>query len=100
MTTHRYNVILGADCDFSNKILLLLYISMKIKIDLKSSVFWGVISCNLVKVNQHFGGTCRVLLEGRTVSQKRNQFCSRRSLLAGFLLSLLFSPEDGGNIFP
>jgi hypothetical protein len=26
---------------------------------MKSSVFWDIMPCSLLKVNQHFGGTCR-----------------------------------------
>jgi hypothetical protein len=34
----------------------------------KSSVFWDVTPCGLLKVNQRFGGTCRLHLQSRRIS--------------------------------
>jgi hypothetical protein len=50
----------------------------------KSSVFWDIPSCGLVKVNRHFGGTYRLHLQGRRVSQA----ASKQSLPdAGFCIA-------------
>jgi hypothetical protein len=38
-----------------------------------SSVFWDITACDPLKVNRHFGGTCRHHLQGRKVSPARNQ---------------------------
>jgi hypothetical protein len=40
---------------------------------LKSLIFCNSMSCNLVRVNRCFGGTCRLLLQPWRVSQARNQ---------------------------
>jgi hypothetical protein len=56
---------------------------------MKSSVFWDITPCNLVTINQHFGGIYRLHLQG-SVSQARNKHD------AG---SKLFNPEDGGDMF-
>jgi hypothetical protein len=39
----------------------------------KSSVVWDIILCSLLKVNQRFGGTCHLHLQGRRGSQVRNE---------------------------
>jgi hypothetical protein len=43
----------------------------------KSSFFWGISPCRQLKVNWLFGGTCRLHLQGRRISQARNQLESR-----------------------
>jgi hypothetical protein len=40
---------------------------------LKSSVFWDIMSCSLLKINQCFGGTCCLRLQGRRIRWTRNQ---------------------------
>jgi hypothetical protein len=40
---------------------------------LKNSVLWDIAPCNLLKVERLFGGICRLHLQGRRVSQIRNQ---------------------------
>jgi hypothetical protein len=45
--------------------------------------------CSLVKANRLFGAAYRLHLQGRRVSL----------LTAGFLLGLLFNPEDGSDVF-
>jgi hypothetical protein len=50
-----------------------------------------------MKVNRRFEGTCRLHYHGRRISQIRNQHEGGTKLYAGFLLGLLFSPEDGGD---
>jgi hypothetical protein len=47
---------------------------------MKSSLFWDIILCNPLKLNQYFRGTCSLLQ-------------------VGFLFSISFNPEDGGNMF-
>jgi hypothetical protein len=59
---------------------------------MKTTIFCDRTPCSPLKVNQRFGGTCRLHLQGR-----------RRTVLAicfhtGFLLGLLFCSEDGGNM--
>jgi hypothetical protein len=41
---------------------------------MKNSVFWDLTLCSPFKVNQHFGRTCRLHLQGRRISQERNQY--------------------------
>jgi hypothetical protein len=92
-----------------------------------SSMFWGITPCSPLKVNRRFGGTHRLHLHGWRVRQARNH--QEASLLPwltifrrnpsppssglknkprkqtcrlnhdGFLLGLLFSPEDRSDIF-
>jgi hypothetical protein len=40
---------------------------------MKSSAFWDITPCSLLKVNWRFGGTCRIHLQGQKISQARNQ---------------------------
>jgi hypothetical protein len=40
---------------------------------LKSTILWVVKSCSVVEVHLRFGGTYRLHLQGRIVSQVRNQ---------------------------
>jgi hypothetical protein len=44
---------------------------------MKSSVFWDITPCIPLKFNQRFGGTCRLHLQGRSISRTRNQRESR-----------------------
>jgi hypothetical protein len=44
---------------------------------LNSSIFWDITTCSPVKVNWLFRGTCRLHLQGRRISQARNQCESR-----------------------
>jgi hypothetical protein len=45
---------------------------VKGKADLKSSIFWDITPCSPLKVNRRFGGTCRLHIQGRRISQARN----------------------------
>jgi hypothetical protein len=40
---------------------------------MKNSIFWDVKLCGPLKVNGSFGGTCRLHLQCRSISQVRNQ---------------------------
>jgi hypothetical protein len=40
---------------------------------MKSSMFWDITSCISLKVNQRFGGTCRLHLQDQSIRQARNQ---------------------------
>jgi hypothetical protein len=52
----------------------------------KSSVFWGITPCSLLKVNPGFGGTFWLHLQGCLFH-------------AAFFFGLLFSPQDGDDMF-
>jgi hypothetical protein len=40
---------------------------------MKSTIFWDKMQCIQLTVNRRFGGTSRLHLQGRRVSQTRNQ---------------------------
>jgi hypothetical protein len=40
---------------------------------MNSSIFWDITSCIPLKVNRRFEGICRLYLQGRRISQARNQ---------------------------
>jgi hypothetical protein len=40
---------------------------------MKSSIFWDIMLCGPLRVNRCFGGKCRLHLQGRIISQERNQ---------------------------
>jgi hypothetical protein len=42
-------------------------------LSVKSSIFWDITPCNPLKVSRHFGGTCRLHLQSRRLTQARNQ---------------------------
>jgi hypothetical protein len=44
---------------------------------MKNSIFGDIMMCSLLKVSLCFGGTCRLHLQGQTISQARNQHESR-----------------------
>jgi hypothetical protein len=46
-------------------------------VDIKSFIFWDITPCSPFKANWRFGGTFRLHLQSRTVSQARNQRESR-----------------------
>jgi hypothetical protein len=57
--------------------------------------FWDIRRCSPL-VNRRFRGTYRLHLQGRRISQARNQ---RESMWqADPMLGLFFNPEDGGDI--
>jgi hypothetical protein len=40
---------------------------------MKISIFWDIRQCSSLKVNRRFGGTCCLQLQGRRISQAKNQ---------------------------
>jgi hypothetical protein len=67
---------------------------------MKSSIFWDITPCSLLKVIRRFGGTCHPNLKGRRINPARNKReSSWQAELAGFLLGLFFDTDDGGDMF-
>jgi hypothetical protein len=60
---------------------------------MKSTIFRDIAPCSPLSVNRRFGGTYRLLLQGRRMRLLAT--CSH----SGFLLCLFFDLEDGGNMF-
>jgi hypothetical protein len=46
---------------------------IKLVLSRRSSIFWDITLCRPLEVNRRFGGTCRLHLPGRKISQARNQ---------------------------
>jgi hypothetical protein len=40
---------------------------------MNSSIFWDIMLCSPLKVNQHFGGKCCLHLQGKRISHARKQ---------------------------
>jgi hypothetical protein len=55
--------------------------------------------CSPLKFNWRFRETCCLHLQGRKVSQARNQREASSKLHAGLLLGLFFDPDEGSNMF-
>jgi hypothetical protein len=51
-------------------------------------IFWDITTCSPLKVNRWFGGTCRLYVQGRRISQARNQ---RETWQQAELLATFFS---------
>jgi hypothetical protein len=58
----------------------------------KSTIFWDITPCSPLSVIQRFGGTYRLHLQRKII-------LLATCFHAGFLLSLFFDPEDGGDMF-
>jgi hypothetical protein len=41
---------------------------------MKSPIFWDITPCSPLQLNRRFEGTCRLHLQGRKISQGRNQY--------------------------
>jgi hypothetical protein len=76
---------------------------------MKSTIFWDVTMCCPLKVNQYFVGTYRLHLQGKRVSQAKNQLhnipedktlqsiiCLMRGMCPAHILLRI---EDGGSMF-
>jgi hypothetical protein len=46
-------------------------------VPMKNTIFWDILSCSPLKVNRRFGGTHRILFQGRRISQARFQLENR-----------------------
>jgi hypothetical protein len=90
LTWNRKNILIP---DFNDRILLK---GVGCEVLTAVVIFWDITPCSPLKVNRRFGGTCRLHLQGRIISQARNQQESRS---ARYLLRLFFDPEDGGDMF-
>jgi hypothetical protein len=65
---------------------------------MKSSIFWDIAPCGLLKIKRHFGGTYRLHLRGGIISRAGNQRESRwQAELCLFVL--FFDPEEVGDMF-
>jgi hypothetical protein len=62
----------------------------------KSSILWDIKSFSPLRVNGSFGGKCHFHLQGRRISQARNQYESRWQAI---LAQLILRPEDAGDMF-
>jgi hypothetical protein len=58
---------------------------------INSSIFWDITPPSPLKINQRFGGTCRLHLQSGKISQERS------NLEAGSKQN--FNPEDVGDMF-
>jgi hypothetical protein len=54
---------------------------------MKSSIFWDITPCSPLRVNEPFGGTCRLHLQNQRISQPRNQ---NKDLLATWFTVVSF----------
>jgi hypothetical protein len=61
----------------------------------KITIFWDITPYSPLNVNRRFGGTYRLHLQGRKISQTLLVTCFH----AGFLPGLFFDPEDEGDMF-
>jgi hypothetical protein len=68
-----------------------------IPVVMKNSVFYDITPRSPLRANGHFGGTCRLHLQGRRISQARNQreYMWQAQLWSG----LLFDREDRNDMF-
>jgi hypothetical protein len=53
---------------------------------MKCLVIWDVMPCSPLKINRRFGGTCNFLLQGRRISQARDQSKSEWQTEQGMFL--------------
>jgi hypothetical protein len=82
------------------KLFGVLRIQISTALATKRLTFWVITSCNWLKVNGRFGGTCHVYLQDQRLSQASNVMKQAASKLhAASLLGLLFDPVDRGDMF-
>jgi hypothetical protein len=63
---------------------------------MKCSIFWDITTCSPLKINRRFGGICRLHIQGRRISQARNQ---REAGSNQWLACFTFHSKDGGDLF-
>jgi hypothetical protein len=68
----RYYILLNPELKYQ---LLFIVFEVLTAVIMKSSIFWTITLCSLVKVNQHFRGTCYLHLQGWRVSQALPAAC-------------------------
>jgi hypothetical protein len=58
-----------------NQTAIYLYVGLEVlmEVTVKSAAFWVVALCQCSQGDQHFGGTCRLRLQGVRERQARNQ---------------------------
>jgi hypothetical protein len=61
---------------------------------MKSRIVWGTVACSPLKVNQLFGRTYSLRIQGRKVSQTRNQHVAGSRQRS----DVFFDPEDGSDM--
>jgi hypothetical protein len=66
--------------------------------DMKSSIFWDIPPCILLKDNKGFRRKYLLHLQGWRISRARKQFAKQNKRLAE-IFGLFLDPEDGGDIF-
>jgi hypothetical protein len=54
------------------------------------SIFWDRTTCSLLKIKWHFGGTCHLHLQGKSISQATNERESKWQ--PEYILFVIFSP--------
>jgi hypothetical protein len=55
----------------------------------KSSIFWDITPFSLLKVNQRFGGACRLHVQDQIISQARDQQAASKAVTCFGLASCL-----------
>jgi hypothetical protein len=95
LSSSLYTYIYTSTSKYNNKeakpALFLRFLSFE---DLKRPVFWDITPRSSLKANENFGGTCNFHHQGQRLSKKKSQ-----QHHAGVLLGLLFSAENGSDMF-
>jgi hypothetical protein len=66
---------------------------------INNTIFWNITPSSPLSVNRHFGETYRLHPQGRKNKLSKTPARTVDCFQAGFLLSLFFDPEDGGDMF-
>jgi hypothetical protein len=62
------------------------------------SVFWAILLCSSLKVNQRSGRKFEPHIEDLRLYRARNKCSACNFLHAGFLLVIFFDPKDGNGV--